>query len=190
MGLLVIMARRLGREYDVTMALALAGFLMLFHNPKILAFDVSFELSFLATIGLIFFSPLIAPYFRRVPARFGLRDVALATVSTQLFVLPFILYKMGGLSVVALPVNLLVLLFIPSIMFLGFITGIIGFVSGAIAAPFAFAASLLLGYVLLVTESFAGLPFASLSIPPIPLVIVAVAYGCYAFVIYRNRRIA
>ena len=73
-----------GRVYDVTTALFLAGFLMLLQNPKILAFDPSFQLSFLATVGLIYFSPLFEKHLRFMPERFGIRDVAIATVSTQI----------------------------------------------------------------------------------------------------------
>ena len=57
MALLVILARATGRTHDITIALFLAGFLMLLHNPKILMFDPSFQLSFLATLGLIYGAP-------------------------------------------------------------------------------------------------------------------------------------
>jgi len=188
MALLVILARRLGREYDVTTALVFAGFLMLLHNPKILAFDASFQLSFLATIGLIYFSPLVEPYLKRFPERFGLRDVAVATLATQLFVLPFIIYSIGEWSAVALPVNLLVLLFIPATMLLGFFAGALGFISYALAYPFALLVSLLLSYELFVATWFAKFPFASFAVPPVPFFIVAAAYAAYGYMIYKKHK--
>ena len=52
--------------------------------------------------------------------RFKLRDIISVTCAAYVFVLPFILYKMGNLSLVALPANALILPFIPFTMILGF----------------------------------------------------------------------
>ncbi len=57
MGVLVLIAQREGRMYRMANALVLAGALMIFHNPKILRFDAAFQLSFLATLGLIYLAP-------------------------------------------------------------------------------------------------------------------------------------
>jgi len=138
MALLVILARATGRTSEITRALFIAGFLMVLFNPKILIFDISFQLSFLATLGLILFPPLLEKYFHFMPTKFQLREFALATISTQIFVLPLLLYKMGQLSLVALPVNLLILIFVPLTMLFGFLTGMIGFLSIALSLPFAF----------------------------------------------------
>src|SRR3989338_7773087 len=47
MASLVLVARATGRNYDVARALILAGVFMIILNPFVLAFDVSFELSFI-----------------------------------------------------------------------------------------------------------------------------------------------
>ena len=46
MALLALTARATGRIYTVSWALFLAGFFMVWQNPKILRFDTSFQLSF------------------------------------------------------------------------------------------------------------------------------------------------
>src|SRR3990167_8784939 len=138
MALLVLLARGAGRVYDVTRALLLAGVIMLLHNPRILVFDTSFQLSFLATVGLIYVSPLIEPKTQWVSSRWHLRDIVVATIATQIFVLPFLLYKTGILSLVSLPVNLLILTAVPATMLFGFLAGLTGFLASALAAPFAF----------------------------------------------------
>lgn len=185
MALFVIIARATGRTSEITRALFIAGFFMMLFNPKILIFDSSFQLSFLATLGLILFPPFLEKYFRFVPTRFQLREFALATVSTQIFVLPLLLYKMGQLSLVALPVNLLVLMFIPLTMLFGFLTGIVGFLSIALSIPFAFLAYGLLAYELKIVEIFASLPFASVQIESFPLWLMLGMYGLYAWIIYK-----
>jgi len=185
MALLVILARATGRTHDITIALFLAGFLMLLHNPKILIFDPSFQLSFLATVGLIYGAPLIERYFHLVPTRFQLREFATATVATQIFVLPLLLYMTGEFSLVALPVNLLVLVFIPLTMLFGFLTGAVGFVSTLLSVPFAAVAYLLLTYELQVVELFSSLPFASISLPSFPLWLLALSYILISVIVFR-----
>lgn len=179
MALFVILAKATGRVYEITIALFVAGFFMLMHNPKILVFDPSFQLSFLATLGLIYLAPKIERYFHIVPSQWGFREFAVATVATQIFVLPLLLYQTGQLSVVSLPANLLILVFIPLTMLFGFLAGIIGFASVFLAMPFAFIAYALLWYELKVVELFSSLPFASISIPAVPFIIVVVVYGIY-----------
>ncbi|MBI2618083.1 ComEC/Rec2 family competence protein [Candidatus Kaiserbacteria bacterium] len=185
MALLVILARATGRTYDITRALFIAGFFMILHNPKILLHDTSFQLSFLATLGLIWLAPIIERRLHFIPGKFQFREVATATLSTQIFVLPLLLYKMGELSLVALPVNLLVLLTVPVTMFFGFLTGMLGFVSLVLALPFGFISYLFLSYQLRVVEFFAELPFASVHLNVFPLFLMLGLYGFYAIVLWK-----
>lgn len=188
MALLVILARGTGRMYIVTRALLVAGAVMLIHNPKILVFDTSFQLSFLATIGLIYFSPIIATRVKWVTERLKLREVVVATIATQLFVLPFLLYKTGILSLVSLPVNLLILAAIPATMLLGFLAGIAGLATTAIALPFAYGAYTLLAYELTVVELFARLPFSAVALASFPLWLVVLWYAGYCLFIWKMRQ--
>jgi len=185
MALLVILARATGRTSEITRALFIAGFLMVLFNPKILIFDISFQLSFLATLGLILLPPIFEKHFHFMPTKFQLREFALATISTQIFVLPLLLYKIGELSLVALPVNLLVLMFVPLTMLFGFLAGVIGFLSIALSVPFAFITYGLLAYELKVVEIFASLPFASVQIESFPLWLMLGMYGFYGWGIYK-----
>ncbi len=184
MALLALLARGTGRIYAVTRALLVAGVIMLLHNPKILVFDASFQLSFLATLGLIYVSPFVEPRVQWVTERFHLREIVVATIATQLFVLPFLLYKTGLFSIVSLPVNLLILTAIPLTMLFGFLAGMLAFVSTVLALPFAYAAYALLAYELGVVEWFSKLPFASVSVPYIPVWFVVLWYVFYAILFW------
>lgn len=187
MALFVLLARATGRTQTITRALFIAGFLMLLHNPKILVFDSSFQLSFTATLALIYLAPKIERHFHLVPTKFQLREFAIATVATQIFVLPMILYKMGTLSLVALPVNLLILVFVPITMLFGFITGMLGFVSTIISLPFAFITNILLTYQLKVVDIFASIPFSAIEINYFPIWIAIFIYIIYGIVIWNWR---
>ncbi|MFQ5661721.1 MAG: ComEC/Rec2 family competence protein [Candidatus Paceibacteria bacterium] len=188
MAILVLLARSTGRTYAITRALFIAGFFMILHNPKILVFDSSFQLSFTATLALIYLAPKIEKHFHLVPTKWQLREFAVATVATQIFVLPMILYKMGMLSLVALPVNLLILMFVPLTMLFGFITGMIGFVSTIFSLPFAFITNALLTYQLKVVDIFASLPFAAVEINYFPIWIAVLVYIIYGLFMWRLRQ--
>ena len=180
MALLVILAQATGRTSAVARGLFLAGFLMLLQNPMILVFDPSFQLSFLATVGLIYLSPLLEKYFLWVPEKFHLREVMLATLATQLAVLPLLLYQTGQLSLVGLPVNLLVLPLIPLTMFLAFLVGIAGFGSAALAMLVGFLAYVPLAYTIHLSGFFASLPFSAVAVPEINGGVLILAYAAFA----------
>ncbi len=166
----------------------IAGFLMVLHNPMIVAFDPSFQLSFVATLGLITISPLLEKYFLWVTPRFGARDIVLATLSTQIMVLPLLLSMTGMFSVVALPANLLILPVVPFAMLFGFVTSLIVFVATSMAIPFAWITTLLLWYQLMVAKFFGALPFSSFGVPEISPLVVATLYVAIGGYIYARTR--
>ncbi|MBI2627586.1 ComEC family competence protein [Candidatus Nomurabacteria bacterium] len=182
MASLALIARATGRNYDVARALLLAGVAMILLNPFILVYDVSFQLSFIATVAVIFLAPRIEKYFLWAPDYFKLRDIISVTCAAYIFVLPFILYKMGNLSLVALPANILILPFIPITMIFGFFTGLAGLISYIFAVPFGFVSYLFLHYELWVVDFFSSLPFASFSLPNFPLFLTILIY---LYFIYR-----
>lgn len=188
MAIIALIARATGNAFNISRALALAGFLMVVQNPYILYFDLSFQLSFLATVGLIYLSPLFEKYFLWLPKKFGLREIASATIATQIFVLPFILYKMGNLSIIAPITNLLVLPLIPVTMLFGFLTGIFGLISSFIAFPFGFVANFLLKTELFIVKSFSSFSFASVSIQKFPLILVIIIYSTIFWVLYKYHK--
>lgn len=184
MATLALVARASGRTYDVGRALVLAGVFMILLNPFVLVYDVSFQLSFIATVAVIFFTPRIEKYFRWVPDYFKLRDIVSVTSAAYIFVFPFILYKMGNFSLVALPANILVLPFIPFTMLLGFLTSFFGIIWYGLAVPAGFISYLLLHYVLGVIEFFANIPFASFSVPNFPLFLVLLTYAYFIYMLF------
>jgi len=184
MAVLMLIARVTGRNYDVARALILAGVSMVLFNPFILVFDVSFQLSFIATVAVIFFTPKIEKYFLWVTTKFGLRDIVSVTSAAYIFVMPFILYKMGNLSLVALPANVLILPFIPFTMMLGFLSGIFSFIWYFLAVPFGWVSYFFLHYELAVVKFFSNLPFASFTIPDFPLFFTILIYLYFVYILF------
>jgi competence protein ComEC len=176
MAMIVLFARLTGRNYDAGRALIIAGLLMITYDLRTIN-DISFQLSFLATAGVLFITPKIISFFRFLPIRFGFRELVTTTVSATIAVFPILLYITGIFSVVSIPVNILILPIIPITMLFSFIVGITGFISPVLSLPFAYVADFLLSYILLMVHFFASLPFASLNIKSFPIIITIIIYG-------------
>ena len=164
MASILYLAGSVGRVYEAKVALFAAGFLMLLYNPKILRFDLGFQLSFLAALGLLYLSPYFEKFVRWLPKKFNLREYGLATLSAQVAVLPILLQNSDSLSLFSLPANLLILIFVPATMFFGFLSGVLAFVHPWVAAPFSWVTYFLSSYELWIASFFANLPFSSLNL--------------------------
>lgn len=192
MALIGLFARGKGRTYDAFRALALAGFLMILYDPKYLVYDVSFQLSFLATLGIIFVTPMLERAFVRVPKKFlfviPLREAMSVTLGAQLGVLPFILYKMGTLSIISLPANILVLPAVPLAMGVGGLAGLIGAFSVGLAYPVSYLTYGLLRYITGTILFFSKVPYAAVVLRHFPLWLCLAMYASLLFWIRRTLR--
>lgn len=190
MAIIGMLAVHLARPHTLVRILALAGVCMVWWNPFVLVFDTGFQLSFVATLGLVLGAPLVSRWLARVPETFQLREIAAATLATQCAVLPLLLYHIGTVSLIAPIVNMLVLPLVPAAMLFAFLAGVCGIVSPVLAAPFAFVATHLLGYVFGVVDLGTRVPFAAVSLPPVALwvpVFLYIALGIWVWRAYRRR---
>ncbi|MDP2642054.1 MAG: ComEC/Rec2 family competence protein [bacterium] len=187
MVLVVISAKMFGRTYSAPRALLGAAFLMILYNPKILVFDPSFQLSFLATCALIYVVPMVEKYLKWITESWGIRTMVAATVATQFTVLPYLVYSMGEVSLVALLANVLILLLIPVTMFTGFAAAVTAYLSPVIVWPIAFVPHLLLSWILGVSHFLGNLSFASISVSVFPLWAAILAYLLLIVIIARSR---
>lgn len=188
MAIMVIIARASGRVYEVSIALFAAAFFMILHNPRVLRFDSSFQLSFLATLALIYLSPIFEKYLKFLPERWNIRQIAASTLSAQAFVFPLLIYKTGLLSTMSLPANILVLAFIPATMFFGFLAAVAGFAFYYISWFFGIVSYFFLVYETKVAEFFAGLPFSSFEISYFPILAAIILYAFYAVFIFKVKQ--
>src|SRR3989338_5013828 len=195
MGILVLVARKEGRMYSMRNALLAAASLMVIENPMILRFDAAFQLSFLATVGLVYLSSAIdarlealkEKYIRRFGGRipeeragkkkFFLREIFVSTLAAQILVLPLLIHLFGSVSIISPISNVLVLAAIPYAMFFSFLTGALGLVVGVLARIAAFPAWALLEYEMVIVRFFAGLPMAAVALPKFVGVLLALGYA-------------
>ncbi len=191
MALFVIAARVLGREGTVLRLLVLAAGVMVWFSPYILLYDPSFQLSFLATLGLIVIVPLIDPYIQWVPkTMFDIRGLTSASLATQIIVLPFLIWMSGEVSVISLVVNILILWAIPLTMLVGFLSVLVSYVSITFAIPISMLAYILLGYILWIVQKGAELPVTTVLLGPLSVYSMILLYifgGIIWYAIHRSK---
>lgn len=185
MASLLLLANATGQTYVVLRALVCAGVVMILINPYLLSFDTGFQLSFLATAGLILLAPRMIEWFQFVPAFLGAREFLVATLATQIFVLPLLLYQIGEFSVVAVVVNVLVLPMVALSMLGTALTGAAAMVSTALGEVLAYPTYATLMYIILLAEWFAALPFASFVVPAFPFWGVVISYSVLGLIAWR-----
>lgn len=185
MASLLLFADFIGRRYDLARALLSAGVVMVCFNPYLLIYDIGFQLSFMATLGLILVAPIFESFITDGFSKLTVRDYLISTIATQIAVLPLLIYHIGEVSLVAVVVNLLVLPMVPLAMLLTFLAGLITSVSLPLAFPISFLAYLSLRYIIEVATFFAGLPLSSFIVPAIPAWLLLVLYIALAYVVFR-----
>jgi competence protein ComEC len=172
MGILALIAERIGRPARMTNVLVATAALMTLQNPLVLIWDAGFQLSFLATIGLVYVSPLLKHYFENIrtfvvetrliaslPGVGKIIDVTMenlmTTLSAIIATLPLILYQFGRLSTVAPLVNILILWTVPYLMLFGFLALMISFIYFPLGQLFAGIAKLGMDYILWIVNFLA-----------------------------------
>ena len=178
MGFIGLLAREVQRAYSVRNAIVVSAFLMVLINPKILVWDIGFELSFLALLGLIYLRPAIARLFgfRKDSGFFGWRENFLTTLSAQLAVLPLVLLRFGSFSVLSLLTNVLLLWAIPITMSFGFGIVAVSLLSGLAARFLGFFAHIFVWYEMAVINFFSRFQKLSLSVEHVAFWFVIVYY--------------
>ncbi len=162
MGGAFLLAQRLNRVYDFRNAITIAAFLMVLFNPFLLRFDVGFQLSFLALLGIVYLLPAIKEFLKieSEESFLGWKNNLLTTLSAQLAVLPVLLSSFGSFSVLSLLANVLILEFVPLTMAAGFVLGFLGFFSYYLSLIFSGLVNLFLSYELFIISFFSRFNFS------------------------------
>lgn len=176
MAMIALIARILEREHIGMRGLLMVGTGMMIHNPRILLWDVSFQLSFLATLGLIIYSPFFAKKLQGIPQFFNIRETMSATLSAQIFVTPLIMYQMGEISLISIIANVLIVPLTAFSMIFGSIAGITGEIL-PILQPFIRLPAYASAHLQITgAEIMGSLPFASIYVPRFSFFFLVIIY--------------
>lgn len=168
MGVLALGAQQLGRRQDGVNSLALVAAAMAVFNPNIL-WDVGFQLSFAATLGLVWYAePLQKTFLQWLSSWFPettvnrladpLAEYLLFTIAAQITTLPLIIYHFHQVPLMTLPANLAILPAQPPIMILGGISLLLGMLADPLGQAAAYLCYPFAAYTIRVVTWFARVP--------------------------------
>lgn len=114
MGSIAYVATYFGRPTNALRLLLSCAALMVLVNPAMLLYDVSFQLSFVSTAGVIWLLPVFERLVRRLPATVA--ETLAMTLAATTATAPLLLYQFGSISMAAPLTNIVILPLIPHIM--------------------------------------------------------------------------
>ncbi len=175
MGSLALFARQIGRRTMGLNILTFSAMIMSALNPHVL-WDVGFQLSFFATLGLILYVEPFTSFMINLLSRFGvqaatsdkiiqpLTEIVLITYAAQLTSLPLMAYHFRQISLVSLIANPLILPVQPAVMIIGgmavglsLIVFPLGQITAWIALPF-------VSYTIRTVEFFNRIPHGTIQL--------------------------
>ena len=165
MGSAFLFCQKIGRQKAAFNALVLAAVIMLLFNPLLLRYSVGFQLSFLATLGIIY----LMPFFQRLLKKtrflkfFRLSNLLAMTFSALIFTLPILIYNFGYVSVVTPITNILVVPLLPYIMGMGLFFVLLGGISQPIGWVLSLPVWLLTTYLTSIVNFFSQISWAHLT---------------------------
>ncbi len=177
MGVVVLLARHIGRASHAGNILIFTAAAMALINPYVLIWDVGFQLSFLATMGLIYLSPQFERKWKFLDHKYlkFLKETFVATMSAIIATLPLILFQFGRLSIVAPFVNILILWLIPFLMLFGFAALVLSFIIFPLGQALAWLTGLGLNYVIITVDWFGGKSWSAVEFS-VPFWLMAIMY--------------
>jgi len=174
MAILLLIARLNHRLYNSSFALIFAVLFMVFLNPKIIIEDFGFQLSVLATLGIVYFYPVLEkwPFWQKDIFKSQLaflKETMLLSFSALLFVAPWIIYQTQVFSLVTPLTNILIVPLVPIIMILGFLVALLSFIFFPLAFLLGFCLNFLLSYMMAVIKIFSSWRMSEILFPSLAL---------------------
>jgi competence protein ComEC len=187
---ITLVAVQLGRPSYGFASLGFAALVMTAISPLVL-WDVGFQLSFLATLGLMLYSdPLqkwMNSFFEQwLPAGMArpltalLGDSLVVTIAAQITTTPLIAYIFGRFSPLSLPVNLLIVPLQTPLMVSGGIGTLLGMLAPPAGQIVLWVSNIFLSLTWGVVQFFAAMPFASIAVEDVPLWSIGLMYALLA----------
>jgi competence protein ComEC len=187
MGTLGVMGGMFGRRQNGLNSLGLAALGMAVVNPNI-PWDIGFQLSIAATLGLVLYAQPLEERFVRLAAQKMPEERAqklvgpvseffLFTLAAQMMTLPIMIYHFGGVSWITMVANPLILPTQALVMVLGGLAVLMGLILPGLGQVLAVICLPFVRYTIRMVTWLARLPGSELLIPEFHVLWLAVFYG-------------
>lgn len=172
MAYVILLSIIIERDADIMNSLAVAALAILLFNPADLL-DIGFQMSFLATFGIIYFSEWSKKLSEGLPA--WLAITLFSTVSAQIFLVPVMANTFHQVSIISILANLFIVPLSGMISILGFVMWLFGTISAEAAKIFGAGIWAMIKAMDFIVGLLAAVPYAAVSVRTLP----AAAIICY-----------
>jgi competence protein ComEC len=180
MGIGALLGMVTGRKVKIFGSLLLSAVILLIINPLWLTY-LGFQLSFLATLGLVITAPAIEKKLDWLPPTIaGLIAVPLAA---SLWTLPLTIYVFNTIAIYSIVANIITTPLIALISLGSMISAFMGLIYPVLGSVLAWLMYYPTNFLLGIIEFFANLPGSSLSIGKISLGVLLLIYLGYGLVL-------
>lgn len=169
-----------GRKISALNVILISALLTAAVNPVYLWQDLGWWLSFLAFFGVLILAPLLQQIIFKDKEPGLIFAICLESFSAQLVTAPLISHVFGTFSVVSLLANALVLPWIPAIMLLVFIVGLVGIYFPGLSLILGSLPKLLITPIIIIIEKLSSLGWAAIDLK----LSQPAMLGCYLAILY------
>ena len=170
----------LDRKVDKISTLSFIGILLVINNPYII-YNISFQLSFLATLSIIYF-------YGYINNKLNIKIISL-TLSANILTMPIIYYNFKGISLLSILGNVIIVPFIGIIIYLTILSLILFKISIHISSIVVYINRFILNTIYLLLAKISNLDFAYIIIDEPKLYYVVIYYiVVFLYMIYKEAK--
>jgi competence protein ComEC len=199
LGMLTLVGHLIGRRQVGVNSLTFTAGVMAMITPSVL-WDVSFQLSFAATLGIMLYAKPLTNWFTSTVSRFvpqnkvknitaPVSEYFLITLAAQLTTLPLMIYYFQRISFTSLVSNPLILPAQPALMVLAGLAVVVGMFIRPLGQLFAWAAWPFAAYTIRVVEWLASIPHGSIALDQVALATILLFYALLFAITFAHTRI-
>lgn len=170
----------LDRKMDKISTLSFIGILFVINNPYII-YNISFQLSFLATLSIIYF-------YGYINNKLNIKIISL-TLSANILTIPIIYYNFEGIPLVSILGNIIIVPFVGIIIYLAILSLILFNINIYISSIVVYINRFILETIYVLLEKISNLDFAYIVIEEPKLYYVIIYYiVVFLYMIYKEAK--
>ena len=168
------------RRNDGISSLSIIGVLLITNNPYII-YNLSFQLSFLATLSII--------YFRTYIKNIVKSNILAITISANILTIPIIYYYFNIISIVSIISNVIVTPFIGAIMIMGIFSVSIFELNVSLAKYISSVLIDIINSIYILLDKLSGIKFAYIEVENPKIYYVIIYYVViFIYMVYKERK--
>jgi len=186
-----LLAQELGRLAIGERVILYTALIMLLINPLLLRFDIGFQLSFLAVLGIIYYKDFFEKKLNQIKIleKIKINEILATTLSAQVFIFPLLIFYFKKFPLLFIFTNILTLPFFPILMFSGIFFLILSLILPLFSLIFAFPAIVFLKYFLFIVNFFSKIKFSSIKIELNPLFLLPTYLFLLLITVYLRKKL-